>query len=114
MGPMMPPPPGMRGPMRIGGGPRGFLTDEEKQKLRAMSQAGMLSDEMVSQIREKAEETVDTMGSTLVKSMGIAYAVKQDTNAGIDMDALQTKYLWISGVKMIAMALLVALTTVLV
>ena len=31
MGPMMPPPPGMRGPMRIGGGPRGFLTDEEKQ-----------------------------------------------------------------------------------
>lgn len=90
------------------------MTDEEKQKLLAMSQAGMLSDEMVSQIREKAEETVDTMGSTLVKSMGIAYAVKLDTNAGIDMDALQTKYLWVSGAKMIAMALLVALTTVLV
>ncbi|MFR7846722.1 MAG: hypothetical protein ACLU8S_03145 [Coprococcus phoceensis] len=31
------------------------------------------------------------MGSTLVKSVGISYAVKQDTNAGIDMDALQTK-----------------------
>lgn len=90
------------------------MTDEEKQKFLAMSQAGMLSDEMVSQIREKAEETVDTMGSTLVKSMGIAYAVKQDTKAGIDMDALQTKYLWVSGAKMIAMALLVALTTVLV
>ena len=87
------------------------MADEEKQKLLAMSQAGMLSDEMVSQIREKAEETVDTMGSTLVKSMGIAYAVKQDT---IDMDALQTKYLLGSGAKMIAMALLVALTTVLV
>ena len=90
------------------------MADEEKQKLLAMSQAGMLSDEMVSQIREKAEETVDTMGSTLVKSMGIAYAVKQDTNAGIDMDVLQTKYLLGSGAKMIAMALLVALTTVLV
>ena len=90
------------------------MTDDEKQKLLAMSQAGMLSDEMVSKIREKAEETVDTMGSTLVKSMGIAYAVKQDTNVGIDMDALQTKYLWVSGAKMIAMALLVALTTVLV
>ena len=34
------------------------MADEEKQKLLAMSQAGMLSDEMVSQIREKAEETV--------------------------------------------------------
>lgn len=31
MRPMMPPPAGMRGPMRIGPGPRGFLTDEEKQ-----------------------------------------------------------------------------------
>ena len=31
MRPMNPPPAGMRGPMRIGGGPRGFLTEEEKQ-----------------------------------------------------------------------------------
>lgn len=31
MRPMMPPPAGMRGPMRIGPGPRGFLTEEEKQ-----------------------------------------------------------------------------------
>lgn len=30
MRPMMPPPAGMRGPMRIGRGPRGFLTEEEK------------------------------------------------------------------------------------
>lgn len=31
MRPMNPPPPGMRGPMHIGGGPRGFLTESEKQ-----------------------------------------------------------------------------------
>lgn len=31
MRPTMPPPVGMRGPMRIGPGPRGFLTEEEKQ-----------------------------------------------------------------------------------
>ena len=31
MRPMNPPPAGMRGPMRIGGGPRGFLTETEKQ-----------------------------------------------------------------------------------
>ena len=31
MRPMNPPPAGMRGPMRIPGGPRGFLTEEEKQ-----------------------------------------------------------------------------------
>jgi ATP-binding cassette subfamily B protein len=31
MRPTMPPPAGMRGPMGPGGGPRGFLTDKEKQ-----------------------------------------------------------------------------------
>lgn len=31
MRPMMPPPAGMRGPMHIGGGPRGYLTEDEKQ-----------------------------------------------------------------------------------
>ena len=54
------------------------------------------------------------MGSSLVSSMGVAYAVKQDKNAGLDMDAIQTRYLCVSGAKMVAMALLVALTTVLV
>ena len=32
MRPMMPPPAGMRGPGHIGGGPRGFLTEEEKKQ----------------------------------------------------------------------------------
>ena len=31
MRPMMPPPPGFRGPIHIGGGPRGYLTESEKQ-----------------------------------------------------------------------------------
>ncbi len=36
MRPMNPPPPGMRGPMHIGGGPRGFLTENEKKNLPKM------------------------------------------------------------------------------
>lgn len=42
MGPTMPPPPGMRGPMRIGGGPRGFLTEEEKKNRPKASKELML------------------------------------------------------------------------
>ena len=90
------------------------MTDEEKQQLMMLSDAGMLTEESINQIREKASETIDAMGSSLVSSMGVAYAVKQDTKAGLDMDAIQTRYLWVSGAKMVAMALLVALTTVLV
>lgn len=41
MGPTMPPPPGMRGPMRIGNGPRGYLTEEEKNN-RPRADKGLL------------------------------------------------------------------------
>jgi ATP-binding cassette subfamily B protein len=37
-----------------------------------------------------------------------------DEKAGVDMDKLQTDYLWLSGAKMVAMALLVGVATVLV
>ncbi len=39
MPPMMPPPPGMRGPMRIGNGPRGFLTEQEKRERPKLTRA---------------------------------------------------------------------------
>ncbi len=41
MRPMMPPPTGMRGPSRIGG-PRGYLTDEEKQNRPKVTKALLL------------------------------------------------------------------------
>lgn len=60
------------------------------------------------------EESVETVGSSLIKSMGISYALKQDKLAGLDMDKIQTQYLIIAGLKMVAMALILALITVLV
>ena len=42
MRPMMPPPAGMRGPMRIGRGPRGFLTEEEKLNRPKVTKALLL------------------------------------------------------------------------
>lgn len=42
MRPMMPPPAGMRGPMHIGGGPRGFLTEDEKQNRPQVSKGLLL------------------------------------------------------------------------
>ena len=52
------------------------------------------------------------MGKTLVSSMGVAYAKSMDAKAGMDMDSIQTKYLWAAGLKMVAMALLMAVTSV--
>ena len=46
--------------------------------------------------------------------MGIAYAVSCDTAAGVDIDKVQTSYLWSAGGRMVAMALLMGVVTVLV
>lgn len=90
------------------------LGDEELSKLVMADSREMLTTDTVEQIRDAASEKLESVGSTLVKSMGVAYAKQVDANAGVDMDALQTRYLWISGAKMAAMALLVAVATVLV
>uniref|UniRef100_UPI003FEF18C0 ABC transporter ATP-binding protein n=1 Tax=Roseburia sp. TaxID=2049040 RepID=UPI003FEF18C0 len=79
----------------------------------AMQMAG-LDEETILQVREKAQETIDTMGSSLVKSMGVAYAKSCDAAAGVDADAIQTHYLWTAGLKMVGLALLMGVVTVLV
>ena len=42
MRPMNPPPAGMRGPNRIGGGPRGYLTEDEKKNKPKITKALLL------------------------------------------------------------------------
>ncbi len=79
-----------------------------------MKQAGMMDEDTILSMRESMETTIDTMGSSMVKSMGVAYAVACDKAAGLDVDAMQTSYLWTAGLKMVGMALIMGLATVLV
>ena len=70
----------------------------------AMQQSGQLSEEAITEMRSQLEEMLDTMGDSLVQSMGVAYAVQCDKDAGLDVDKIQTSYLWRTGGKMMAMA----------
>lgn len=65
-------------------------------------------DKVLNMIREEADKTVEAMGQSLVKSMGVAYAKAQDEKAGLDMEVIQTNYLIVAGLKMLVMALLMA------
>lgn len=58
------------------------------------------------QIREKLETMMDKAGTQTVKAMGIAYAAECDKRAGVDVDEIQTSYLWACGLKMLIFALL--------
>ncbi len=67
---------------------------------------------VLTMIREEANKTVEAMGQSLVKSMGVAYAKAQDEKAGLDMEAIQTNYLIVAGLKMVGMALVMAAVAV--
>ena len=67
---------------------------------------GQLDAEQISTLRSQLEETVSKVGSNTMKSMGISYAISADKAAGVDVDGIQKKYLWLQGLKMLGMAVL--------
>lgn len=80
----------------------------------ALLQSGAMTKDQIFSMRDDMEDTIDAMGSSLVKSMGVAYAVSADKAAGVNIDQVQKNYLWMSGLKMVGMALLMGVVTVLV
>ena len=76
--------------------------------------SGMMSAEMTDSSRQTMEDTLDTIGDSTLKSMGIAFAIKSDETAGVDTHSIQMDFLILAGIKMIGMALLMGITTVLV
>lgn len=81
---------------------------------KALSDNGMLPEDSVSAIRDKMEESMESVGDTMIKSVGVAYAIQSDKDAGIDVDHIQTHYLWMEGLKMIGIALLMGIVMILV
>ncbi|MFR4351941.1 MAG: ABC transporter ATP-binding protein [Roseburia sp.] len=85
-----------------------------RQLFKVMQASGQLDREQILSMREEIGATIDTMGSSMVKSMGMAYAVRCDEEAGIDVQKIQTSYLWSAGLKMVGMSLLMGVSVVLV
>ena len=80
----------------------------------AMVTSGKMTKDNIISIRNDMKDKFSSVGSTMLKSMGVAYAKSMDSKAGLDMDKIQTSYLLSSGLKMIAMALFMAAATVIV
>lgn len=80
----------------------------------AMVTSGKMTKDNIISIRNDMKDKFSSVGSTMLKSMGVAYAKSMDSKAGLDMDKIQSSYLLSSGLKMIAMALFMAAATVIV
>ena len=74
---------------------------------------GMMSQEMIMQSRSAMESTLEAIGSSTLKSTGIAYAKICEIKAGIDIEQKQIDYLWLAGAKMVGMTLLMGVIIIL-
>ena len=90
------------------------LKDDERVKFIQAAKAGLAGKDAVIQMQDKASQMIDSMGASLVSSMGVAYAKQCDANAGMDMNKIQLNYLLAAGGKMVGLALIMAAATVLV
>ena len=86
-------------------------TDQQTADASAMTAGGTPD---YAAIRSTVEDKMQSMGETMLHSSAVAYAKEEYTAVGKDLNQMQTAYLWKTGGMMIGMALLMAVSAVLV
>lgn len=82
------------------------LDDNSLQMLESSMEDNEIREQIIAEMRTQMEEQMTKVGDTMVQSMVISYAADEYQAAGGDMDALQQKYLLVTGGKMLAVTLL--------
>lgn len=72
-----------------------------------------LSRKQLLTARETMEKEIETIGAQTMMSSGIAFAVDMNKQAGVDVDTIQTDYLWIAGIKMSIIAIIMMVVAIL-
>ena len=80
--------------------------------LYQMKQTGMMSAKDIQKSREEIEKKMNDIGESTLFSTGVAYATKCDKVAGVDIDKIQTDYLWKEGGRMLGIAFMILVAAV--
>ncbi len=67
---------------------------------------------ILDEYRDSAQDILDAMGETTLRSMGAAFASFCDEKAGMDMEQLQMDYMWSVGLRMGLMSLVMLLAAI--
>ena len=96
------------------------MSPEQLQQLQKIQQTlaamgiDMTSDTLMLDIRGVFQENLVSLGDSIIRSMAKQFSRQQYELCGINMEKLQTDYLWSTGAKMLGMALIMAITAILV
>ncbi|MBD5553956.1 MAG: ABC transporter ATP-binding protein [Roseburia sp.] len=90
--------------------------DSQVEGVEALADMGIdpTSDTFLLDIRHVFEENLESLGDSMITSMAKYFARDQYKLCGVDLDQLQTDYLWATGRKMLGMALVMALAAIIV
>ena len=80
--------------------------------LYQMKQTGMMSAKDIQKSREEIEKKMNDIGESTLFSTGVVYATKCDKAAGVDIDKIQTDYLWKEGGRMLGIALMILVAAI--
>ena len=74
----------------------------------------LMPEEELSEMRKTIDEKFSDMPDSIITQSAISYVKGEYKNLGIDTDKLQTNYMFLAGAKMLGIALLSALATIVV
>lgn len=98
------------------------LDNQTKMDLAAVQNGTMTQEQFMAAhfdlirdtVRDKMGSAIDSMGDSLVQSSAISFVKKEYKKIGVDVEAKQFSYLWSTGAKMLAMALLMTVSAIIV
>lgn len=82
-------------------------------RFRDIKDAGMVDENATDALRTELRDMSAMSGDNTLHSMGVAWAVEREREAGVDMDKKQIGYLRTEGGKMLLLALLMGIVSIL-
>lgn len=74
--------------------------------MEKMISSGAMDSASIKTAKKQTNKTIESVGDQTLKSMGITYAAECDKAAGMDVDSIQTSYLWNCARNMLIMSLI--------
>ena len=89
------------------------MTSQRGSELESMG-IDITSGTLMLNIRSMFEENLASLGDSIIRSMAKQFARQQYELCGIDIEKMQTDYLWSTGGKMLGMALVMMIAAILI
>lgn len=93
------------------------ITPAQQAKIKeAFDKMGvdMTSPTLMQDIRQAMEKKMEVMGDSMISSFAKNFAKQEYENCGVDVEKMQSDYMWLIGGKMIAMTFVMALAAILI